>query len=172
MFWLRDDGIRPNPAMDQTRHPAVRSRAFHLVEVILVIAIISVFAAIAVPRYARSLQRYGVDAAAARIVSDLGLAQARANNTSSTQTVSFLVSSSQYQILGMPDPDHASGTYTVSLPATYHGATLVSVDFAGQQQISFDGFGTPNRGGTVVVGIGDRQRTVVVDGSSGNAVIQ
>ena len=153
-------------------HSVVRSRAFSLVELVMVIGIISVIAAIAIPAYARSLQRYAIDAAAQRIVSDLAFAQNLANSTSSTQAVSFAPASATYQVAGMPDPDHLLSAYTVNLAATYSGVALQSANFAGLTQISFDGYGVPKQGGTVVLVLGDLQRTITVDISTGKATVQ
>jgi prepilin-type N-terminal cleavage/methylation domain-containing protein len=146
--------------------------AFSLIELILVLAIITVMSAMAVPRYVGAQQRYRADAAAQRIVTDLAMARSRANTTSASQAVLFTVASSQYQMPGVPDLRNSGGTYTVLLGGAPYQATLVSVDFSGTAQVTFDGYGVPNSGGTVVVKAGGFQRTIVLDATSGKATWQ
>ena len=147
-------------------------RAFTLLELVLVLAIITVLAAIAVPRYTAAQQNFRADAAARRVVADLGLARSRANTTSTPQTVVFNLASSQYQMPGVQDLKDPANTYTVLLGAAPYQAKLVSVDFGGTSQATFDGYGMPNCGGTVVISAGDVQRTVVLDANSGKAAMQ
>jgi hypothetical protein len=48
----------------------------------------------------------------------------------------------------------------------------VTADFGGEAQMSFDGYGVPNRGGTLTLRAGSVQRTIAVDATSGRARIQ
>src|SRR5437763_15457801 len=89
--------------------------AFSLIELMLVIGILAVVSAMALPRYANSLHAYRATMAAKRIASDLQLAQFRARSLSTTRTVSFTASSSSYQLIGEADLIKASSTYTVQL---------------------------------------------------------
>ena len=150
----------------------MRQRAFTLLELILVLAIITVLAAIAVPRYTAAQQNFRADAAARRLVADLGLARSRARSQSNSQTVVFNLASSQYQMPGVADLKDPAKTYTVLLGAAPYQARLVSVDFGGTSQVTFDGYGMPNCGGTVVISAGGVQRTVVLDANSGKANVQ
>ncbi len=50
-------------------------------------------------------------------------------------------------------------------------AQLVSAAFGGDEVVTFDGYGLPDSGGTVVVGVGGVTRNVVLDGQSGLADI-
>jgi Tfp pilus assembly protein FimT len=127
---------------------------------------------IAAPRWAGANQHYQLDLAAQRIVADLALAQSRANFARTSVTVSFLTTNNSYQILGMPNPDHSSGIYTVYLNAAPYSAVLTSASFGGTSQIIFDGYGTPTAGGTLVVTVGNRSHTITVDATSGRATIQ
>src|SRR3954451_23186913 len=76
---------RANPARPQRRS----STAFTLFELMIVILIIWIAAAVAVPRYASSVGRYRAEFAAKRVAADLNLARARAKAASSTRNVTF-----------------------------------------------------------------------------------
>ncbi len=147
-------------------------RAFSLVELVTVMAIGSILASMAIPRWSTATQHYQADLAAQRVASDLTLARARASFASATVTVTFNPANSTYSFTGMPDPDHANATYAVNLAGPPYRAAITSVNFGGTSQLSFDGFGTPMQGGAIVVTVGDRSHTITVDPVTGNATIQ
>lgn len=146
---------------------------FTLVELVMVLAIAAVVAAMAAPRWGRSMARWQVDAAARRLAADLAWAQSRARVTSSRQTVNFNVTSGQYQLVGVPDPDHPANTYTVSLGQAPYRCAIVSAAPADTNgNVTFDGYGTPSAGGTIVLQCGDFQRVVQVNAAAGIIVLQ
>ena len=147
-------------------------RAFTLVEVVMVMLIMTFVGAMALPRWANGTARYRVDLAAQRIVADLLYAQSRANYSSTPVTLTFSTTSNSYQIVGLADPDHPSATYTVNLATEPYRAVLSSAVFGNSTAITFDGFGKPAAGGTVVLTVGTRQHTITVEATSGKAVIQ
>ena len=145
---------------------------FSLIELVLVLAIIGVAAGIAIPRYADSLARYHVDAAARRIVADLALARTSARSVSASRTVTFRVASGTYEMLGVAHLDRPGSTYAVDLSAAPYGVTVVSADFAGQPEVIFDGYGVPSSGGAVSVRVGRFTKTVELDADSAEASIK
>ena len=167
LFPLKTVQASDTPQLQTSSH-----HGFSLLELVLVLAIIATFAAIAVPRYAASAARYRADLAARRIVADLAQAQSSAKAASSSRTVTFTVSTSKYRISDLPSLDGKPGGYTVELDERPYEATLVSVDFAGETEAKFDGWGIPNSGGTVALTVGPEQRTVVLDAETGKATIQ
>ncbi len=144
------------------RERTVNRRAYSYVEVLTVVMILAIMAAAAVPRYADSLVHMRLDAATRRIASDFAAAQARARMTSSRQTITFTVppAGNSYQIVGMKDPDHANLTYTVNLADTSYQCTFNSVNLGGDASLVYDGYGTPDSGGTIVVRSGSYTKTV------------
>ncbi len=145
---------------------------FSLFEVFLVLAIVAVVAAVAAPRYGRASGRYRADLAARRVMADLRLAQSCAKAASSSRTVSFSTATGQYQLLNVPAPDGAPGDYRVVLSAEPYQADLTNANFDGSPQVIFNGWGLPNKGGTVMLSAGGEQRTVVVDGVTGRISVQ
>ncbi len=153
------------------RLPTTR-RGANLVELVLVLVIITILAAIAVPRYASGLSRRRTEEAAKRIAADLALAREQARISGSSRLVQFMLGSSSYALQAVRDMDHPATDYVVSLlDAPYH-AFLVSADFGEDTEIVFDGYGQPDTGGSVVVQVGDCYRTITVDADTGQASVQ
>jgi Tfp pilus assembly protein FimT len=144
------------------------------VELVVVVLILAIIAAAAVPRYADNLMRARVDAAARRIVADLAAAQARAKATSSNQTVTFVIppQGSLYRIVGMNDPDRPGAAYAVDLTASPYQVTLNSVNLGNDTTLVYNGYGVPDSAGTIVVQAGNFTKTVTIDSSTGMAKIQ
>lgn len=150
-----------------------RSRGFSLIELVIVVLITAVMVAVAVPRWSESLQKFRAANAASRIVADLSLAQSAAYGSSTSKTVTFTVGSDQYVVAGVTPLNRSSGSYLVQLTEPPYQSTLVSVwGQTGTQTITFNGYGLPDKGGSIVVAAGGIQRIIVVDASSGKATVQ
>lgn len=144
-----------------------------IIELLAVIIIMGILAAVALPRFSNSLNEFRASAAAKRIIADLTLAQSTAYSTSSPKTVTFNVTSSQYDVAGVRSLDRASGVYRVSLVGSPYLSTLLSVwGLSGSQSITFDGYGRPNKGGQIVLASGGIRKTIVVEPILGTMVIQ
>lgn len=150
--------------------PGPRSPAFSLVEVVLVLAIIATLAGLSIPRFANSLNHFGANGAADRIVSDLAWAQHRAAGRSAAQTVTFDPVNHAYTLNGVTDIDDKVSEYTVDLTEEPYQARIISADFGGDAVVIFDGYGTPDTGGAIVIQVGDYQKTVTLDADTGRAV--
>jgi prepilin-type N-terminal cleavage/methylation domain-containing protein len=145
---------------------------FSLAELVCVIVIIGMAAAIAVPRYSSAIALRRVEAAARRIVVDLALAQRHAKNSNVSQTVMFTGTTGLYELVGMSHPDHAAEKYEVHLGEDPYRVEVVSVDFGGDQEIVFDVYGVPDSGGSVLICAGSCLRTIAVDAETGRADAQ
>ncbi len=141
-------------------------------EVVVVLAIISVLAAIALPRYANAMAQQRADSAARRVVLDLAFAQRQARMSSSNQLVVFSVAGSSYSLTDVADLDHTASTYTVELSRPPYEAILVSADFDGDLEIIFDGYGIPDSGGSVVLHVGGVFKTITVSSETGTVSVQ
>ena len=145
----------------------VTRHAFTIVEAMMVIVILAIFGMIAVPRYAGFAATELLEGAARRLTADLSLAQREARRSSSSQTVTLDVAKSQYSLVGMKHPDHPGQPFNICLLNEPYRARIVSASFGGKTQLVYDGFGTPDSGGQIVIAVGPYQTTVQVDGGTG-----
>lgn len=151
--------------------------AFSLIELVVVVLIIGILAAVATPRFMGALSYYRAEGAARRIKADLDFARKQAKATGQDVTVTFSVATNSYQFSGVADLDHPDQNYAVDLSETGNSAALVSADFDAESSLIFDLHGRPLAGsppaplavGTIVVAAGSEQRSVVVNPTTGKA---
>ncbi len=144
---------------------------FSILELVLILAIIAVVAAIAAPRYASSLANYRCEAAAQRIIRDLGVARAEARSGSTNITVTFDAANNKYAIAGVASLESSALTAGLTLSDAPYYAQLLNASFGLDEIVTFDGYGVPDTGGTVVVGVGGVTRTIGLDTQTGLADI-
>jgi prepilin-type N-terminal cleavage/methylation domain-containing protein len=149
-----------------------RGAGFSLIELVVVLMILSVLGGIAIPRYTASLTLYRTQAAAQRIAGDINLAQWQAKISSAGQTVVFSTAGNSYTLPGVAGLPGTTAAYTVKLAADPYDATMVSAMFGTGSTLTYDRFGQPSAGGTVVVGCGSFQSTITVDPNTGKASVQ
>lgn len=145
-------------------------RAFSLIELVIVLAIIGILAAMAVPHFADAAIRNRIDIAAKRIAADLELARKHAIHSSTPQTVTF--NGNGYEISGMRDLDRSTSSYKVDLSDEPYRAQIRSADFDGDSEINFDTYGNADSGGTVVLQVARSHRTVKFDSETGQATVE
>ena len=146
--------------------------AFTLIELVMMLSIISILAAIAGPRYANSLALYRATAAAQRIAGDVNLARWQAKVSSSGQTIVFSVAANNYSLPAVTGLPGQPGTYTVQLSSDPYSAVLLTAVFGAASTMSFDRFGQPASGGTVTVRSGAFVKTISIDPNTGLATVQ
>jgi type II secretion system protein H len=139
--------------------------AFSLIELVLVIAIMSVLAAMAIPRYAHASQRHQVEAAARRLVCDLEFAQRRARLTASPRTVQFDLAAATYAIAEESSLNRANTAYVARLAEEPYKAQIASTTLtpAASPTVTYNGFGYASTSGTVTLRVGSFTRVVVID---------
>lgn len=146
-------------------------RAYTLVELVIVLAILVAMWWIAAPRYNSSICRSRSEQAARRIAADLNLARAQAVSSSAPVSLVFNVSSSSYSIAGVTGLDNKSTSYNVNLSADPYDCTIVSASFNSTQQVTFDRYGSADNAGQVIVQCGGIQTSVTLESSAGKATV-
>ena len=145
-------------------------RGFTLVELVLVVCIMAIAAAMAVPRFANAITRNRVDAASARVVADVALAQRHARLSSAAQHMLFDATTSSYRLPGLADPDHPNLEYEVRLADPPYEATLGDIALGGNSELIFDPYGIPNTSGSLVVQCGEFSRVISIDATGRTTV--
>ncbi len=163
----RGDSTGPSGMPVDTR----TSRGFTLVEVVIVVLILGILAAVAAPRFAGALHRARAEEAAKRIQVDLGYAREKAISSSSPLTVSFTPLTDDYTIPVLADLNRPGRQYAVALNSSPYNAALVSATLGGDGDVQFDRYGIPDSGGTITVESGGYQQTVTVNADTGKATI-
>jgi len=151
---------------------SARSAAFSLIELLVVIIILSMLGTIAVPRYSQFSAHQQVESAARRIVTDLEWARRHANTTSTSQTVVFNTAAHTYTLSPMTHPDHPGQSYVVKLGQDPYRTRILSATFGGDATLVFNGYGTPDSSGSVIIAVGGYQKTISLDGKLGRAKAQ
>jgi hypothetical protein len=82
-----------------------------------------------------------------------------------------ILTDTSYNMPDIADIDHPGSSYKVDLPETAYPATLVSTSFGIDNRVTFDMYGQPDIGGTVVVAVGSHQRTITVSATTGKVTI-
>lgn len=155
--------------------PRCTRPAFSLVEVVIVLAIMAVLAAVAAPRYSASISNYRVNMAAHRVAADVALTQASARAASASRQMAFDAAKNMYTVSGVAALDGRNGGYSVLLSDQPYGVSIGSLTFTkvpANGALTFDGFGVPDGGATIVVTTGSYSRTVAVDPATGVAKVQ
>jgi Tfp pilus assembly protein FimT len=152
--------------------PVHRTRGLTMIELVMMLTIISVLAAIGVPRYGRSLALDRAQAAAARLAGDINFARTRARTSSLGQSIVFDPATSSYTLPGVTGLSELVSPYKVWLTKDPYAATLLTANFSASTTLSFDRFGQPSAGGTVTLQSGTMTAGVIVDAATGLASVQ
>lgn len=132
----------------RTNRPTARSLrcGFTLVELVLVLIIVGVIGAIAMPRFAQASARQQLDAAANRVASDLEKARATARQTSNYAVITFEPNQDRYTF--------SSGSVqgsTVELDESPYQVKVKKAEFGDGTSVTFNGFGVPSDSGSVTL---------------------
>jgi Tfp pilus assembly protein FimT len=145
-----------------------------LIELVGVVFIIGVIAAVGVPRYSSAAARYQLGAAARLLAAQLNLQRQAAMVRTDPQSVFFDVANNRYTLFNLRDMDSAASLTVVNLDD--EAVTLVSgigaVVTGANKTLTYDEYGVPSHSGDVVLSAGSRNVTISVDADSGKAVLQ
>lgn len=145
--------------------------AFSLIELFVVLFILAILGAIAMPRFSQFSAHQKAEAAARRIAADINYARRQAHATGTKQSITFDLATHSYSLGQAAHPDHPDKTYAVELRGDPYHAGIVSASFGGDAALMFDAFGAPDSGGTVTIAVGAYQKTVSVTVRNGQASV-
>lgn len=147
-------------------------RGFSMVELVVALAILGVFAGVASVRLSASAERARVDAAARRIVNAFDDARSRARSQSVACQVLFVASPPTVEIKGSLTGQ--AGLDEVRLDQAPYRVRIKTATFGGRSGVEFDRYGRPNSGGYVLVSSasGRFERLITIEAETGRATIQ
>lgn len=144
-----------------------RTRGFSMIELVIVLVIIGVTAAIAVPRYANSIQRTKVDGAARRMAADIERLRDRARAQGREQRL--YVATAGY-VLVMTDDAGNTVKQQVDLSIDPYGVGVKPAVLT-DRGLTFDSLGRASEALLVYVTNGEASRGVMFDPVAGRATV-
>lgn len=157
---------------------AIATTGFTLIELILVVAILAIFTAVALPRFGNSAQRFRVDISARKIAADIAWCKQAARTTGQPAIITFSTTNNTYTLSGgvsttgnvAPDltVDFKKSPYTATLSAV--SLTLLNTATA-TQSITFDANGIPSATGTITLSTATSGRVITISSPGGAVVI-
>lgn len=150
--------------------PSTGRSAFTMTEMVIVVMVMGIVAATAAPVFWNSLVYHRVEAAAQRLKADLELVRHTARLTSAAQTIEF--TNSTYTLpAAVKHLDDPNASYAVDLSASPYEITTLTANFSGDETVTFNGYGVPTSGGTVVLTCNGHSSTVTLNAATGEVTV-
>lgn len=176
---------------------AARRRGVSLAEIVVVVMIIGIVSAIAIPRFANAASRQKADAAARRVAADLNLTSRLARTKGQSHRLRVPTGSHTYLVevstdglswAAIKDMDRRGSDYAVDLrlppyeariaptgaiaiPEGGFTAPLETIPAGDDALIVYNRDGMPTASGVVALHVGRVRKTVNVEGSTGQITI-
>ena len=174
------------------------SAGFTLMEVLIVVFMLSIFLMIGWPAVNSGMAGFRLSAAAEEVVTALEYAQLTATSGADTQVtidsgtdrievkqfkagVDLFDGSAQYSAAALEgggfvysgNPMNKGTDYFVELAndSRFGGVNITASDFGSGGEVTFDALGTPSKGGTVTLVLGDRQMVATLDAATGRVTV-
>lgn len=145
----------------------MKPRAFTLVELVIVLAIFAITAAIAVPRYQHAASRYRALTAARRLAADIDNLRQTAITKSLTHLLRAPAAGTRYQTVDKSSGWAGGSVTTINLGIEPYLAAFTTVDLGADGELVFDGFGNPDGPATFTLTSGNAAARVTVTDKSG-----
>jgi len=137
-----------------------------LLELTFVTLAIGVIAVAGSLRYADALTRHRLQAAGKAIAAEWQGLAAMARTRNQTVTITVDPAMETFTVTGVENPDGPSRPYVVNVLNRF-SVGIDRSDFPTATPLSFNAFGHPNRGGSLVLKLHGSERSVTVDASQG-----
>ncbi|MBC7771608.1 MAG: type II secretion system protein [Pyrinomonadaceae bacterium] len=145
---------------------------FTLIELVVVMAMIGILGAMAMPRYSSSVAKFRLDAASQRVAADLKAAQRQARITSSSTVFTMNQATNTYTVTGMMRLDRRGGVYSVDLSADPYYAVVKAVTLGAGNTVTVNAYGEITGGGTIILKVGAFASTITLNAATGELTIQ
>jgi prepilin-type N-terminal cleavage/methylation domain-containing protein len=155
----------PAANLQPDRRP--RRAGFTLVEALIVVVIVGVFAAIAAPRFADASHRYRARLSAQVLAREIERVAALARASRTEHRVTFDTANDTCKVIRISD----GRTLSVLALGQEQDATIHSVHFNGSAKLTLDGYGQPSSGGTVVTQAGGWYAALSVEAETGQVLV-
>lgn len=156
-------------------------RAFSLLELVIVLAIMAVVASLASVRYAGALATYRVDAAARRLQADFETARQRSRTLGVSVYLDLDADNSSYDIRTRAEINSGAARSTTATngpikvdlrDAPYNARIARLTSSSGSSIAIFEPTGICSTTMRIAIRVGERERTVELDASSGRSTIK
>lgn len=145
---------------------------FTLIEVVLVVAILGLFAALALPRFTSSTPAFRASLAAQTLAADLELLQSSARARSSSASLTLSSDGSSYTLTGLANPGQSSPlTRTIRLSDAPFFSSLDTTSLP-STTLTFDPTGLPSHSLTLILRSGNTHRQILITRLSNSILLQ
>lgn len=149
------------------------NRAFSLIEMVLVVAIAGIVAAVAVPRLASGYPGKRLDGVERRLTAEFALIGELARAQGRSHTIEFSIAQDEMRIYEGVGASRAGLVRTVRVSDPPYEAGLVSTNITdAASRIEIDGFGMYSAGAKVTVSAGGVHRVVTLSGPLGGVPVE
>lgn len=160
-----------------TRHPSLTTaKGFTFIELIVVVAVMSIFAGLAIPTFTDAYADYKVESAAGRIAADIRYARSYAIMTAGTINVVFDTTIEKYELKdssGQIKHPFSKNNFLITMTKQFdlEGIDLYQVTInGGGSTLSFSDLGI-TAGGTITIRYAGRIKTITVSSIDGDASV-
>jgi len=143
---------------------------FSLLELSIAVLITGIVAAVAVPKYMSSLNRYRTEVAAQRLAQDIEMCRRQARFTGQNVTLDISYGKNYYRILNFESPLRPGSPYEVVLGESYNSPSLCPVSngqlmtesrtTSSDLTIIFDRYGVPSQRAEIGIRCGEASSIV------------
>jgi prepilin-type N-terminal cleavage/methylation domain-containing protein len=163
----------PRTIRRNARFLASRSHsAFTILELVIVLMIVGILGAAAVPTFFRTLEQQRLESAARRLKQDLEQVRQTARTKSKTESLTFTGATTYTLSADVQGLDRKNQTYAVDLSAApYNVSDISTANLGVPAKVTFDGYGATTANGTVVMQMGGYKRVLTLNPSTGQAAI-
>ena len=150
------------------------SRGFTLIEIIIVIVIMGILAIVAVPQFTNTIQTKRLYDAVEKLNDDINYCRHYAISQHTNTYIRFQPNRERYRLFygedwGSRKALLSPGTNSkawFTIPDMFLGVGIQRTSFS-SNRLSFDWWGTPSQGGTVILTNGTNSRTITVNSETG-----